>query len=404
MMLQTFRGRTLEEARRAAQAALGPDVVILTTRSVRRAGVAGFFGGSDVEISAAPPEREPAPAPTPPKPRPLFNEAAYSDAKGRNDNDISTLRSEVRQELRSIQGTMSRAALVPSSVETMLAGLVAAVDRLAEPELPRGGPVARVLRDVGLEGKAAQLVVKALKGSSGAPLDDRVRDAVADLVRVAPWPLAGTGPELIALVGPSGVGKTTTAAKIAAHARLEQHRSVTFITCDVCRVGAYAQLERFASLLGAGIEVAQDAAELRRKIEEADADVVIVDTPGSIRHGTDGPEAALGGLAARPVKVRPGSVARQRDILLCMPASLRATDAERFAKAFASAGPTALVITKLDETRSPVGLIHASVASKLPVSILCFGQRVPEDVAPATTGAILDYLLPRGAAKLRSAS
>jgi flagellar biosynthesis protein FlhF len=400
MMLQTFRGRTLVEARKAAEAALGPDVVILTTRKVRRPGFIGFFGVADVEIAAAPPEREPPQ----PKPRALFTEAAYGATASRNDADISTLRTEVRQELRSIQGAMARSSALPSSVENELASLRAAVDRLAEPELPRGGPVAKVLRDLGLEGKAAQLVVKALKESNGAPIEERLRDAVADLVRVAPWPLAGTGPELIALVGPSGVGKTTTAAKLAAHARIEQRKSVTFISCDVYRVGAFAQLERFASLLGAGIEIANDAAELRRKIEEADADLVIVDTAGAIRHGNDGPEAALGGLAARPVKVRPGAVARHRDTLLCLPASLRATDAERFATAFAAAGPTALVLTKLDETRSPVGLIHASVACKLPVSVLCFGQRVPEDVAPATTGAILDYLLPRGAAKLRSAS
>lgn len=402
MMLQTFRGRTLDDARKAAQAAFGPDAVILTTRSVRRTGFGGFFGAADVEISAAPPEREPSPPQ--PKPRAVFTEAAYGAAPAGGNNDLSTLRSEVRQELRSIQGVMARSAVLPSSAEAMLASLVAAVDRLAEPELPRGGPMAKILRDLGLEGKAAQLVVKALKAANGAPTEDRVRDAIANLVRVAPWPLAGTGPELIALVGPSGVGKTTTAAKLAAHARLEQHKSVTFISCDVYRVGAYAQLERFAALLGAGIEVADDAAELRRKIEEADADLVIVDTAGAIRHGTDGPETALSGLAARPVRARPGSVARQRDVLLCLPASLRATDAERFATAFAAAGPTGLVITKLDETRSPVGLIHASVSCKLPVSVLCFGQRVPEDVAPATTGAILDYLLPRGAAKLRSAS
>ena len=104
------------------------------------------------------------------------------------------------------------------------------------------------------------------------------------------------------------------------------------------------------------------------------------------------------------VKVRPGTVARHRDTLLCLPPSLRATDAERFAAAFAPAGPTGLVLTRLDETRSPVGRVHASVSCQLPVSVLCFGQRVPEDVAPATTGAILDYLLARGAAKLRLAS
>ncbi len=405
MMLQTFRGRTLEEARRAAQAAFGPDAVILTTREVPRAGIAGLFGGAEVEIAAAPAERErEREREPPPRARPVFTDAAYAMNDRLHEGDLSTLRTEVRQELRSIQGVMARSSAVPSSVESELSALRAAVDRLAEPELPHTGAVAKIIRDLGLEGKAAQLLFKALKDAKGAALNERVRDAVADLVRVAPWPLASAGPGLIALVGPPGVGKTATAAKLAAHARLEQNRSVTFISCDGFRVGAFAQIERFAELLGAGLEVANDPAELRRKIEAADADLVIVDTAGTLRGGDGGPESALGGLATRPLRVRPGATARTRDVLLCLPAALRAVDADRLAKDFASVSPTALVVTKIDETSSPVGLIHGSVASRLPVSVLCFGPRVPEDVAPAITGAILDHLLPRGASRQRAAS
>jgi flagellar biosynthesis GTPase FlhF len=83
-------------------------------------------------------------------------------------------------------------------------------------------------------------------------------------------------------------------------------------------------------------------------------------------------------------------------VLLTLPASVRAEDAVRFYKEYALTGPTALVITKLDETVAPAGIVHGAIAAKLPISVLCFGQNVPDDIAPATTGAILDYLLPKG--------
>ena len=54
-------------------------------------------------------------------------------------------------------------------------------------------------------------------------------------------------------------------------------------------------------------------------------------------------------------------------------------------------------MTKIDETETPAGIVHAAWASKLPVSVVCSGQRVPEDIAPATTGALVDYLAPRRA-------
>jgi flagellar biosynthesis GTPase FlhF len=88
---------------------------------------------------------------------------------------------------------------------------------------------------------------------------------------------------------------------------------------------------------------------------------------------------------------------RKRHVLLCVPASLRSNDAIRLAKRYAAAAPTGIVVTKIDETDAPAGIVHASWAAKLPISVMCFGQRVPEDIAPAATAALVDYLAPRRA-------
>jgi flagellar biosynthesis protein FlhF len=90
----------------------------------------------------------------------------------------------------------------------------------------------------------------------------------------------------------------------------------------------------------------------------------------------------------------PGSApGRARHVLLCTTAALRPHDASRLARRFAVLGPTAMAITKIDETGEPVGIVHGPWATKLPVSVLCFGQRVPEDIAPATPDALVDYLV-----------
>jgi flagellar biosynthesis protein FlhF len=217
---------------------------------------------------------------------------------------------------------------------------------------------------------------------------DRLRDALAEVIKVSPWPLATEGRAVIALVGPAGVGKTTTIAKLAAHARMAS-RSITLISCDGVRVGAVEQLQRYASLLGAGFATAGTREELADCIDEADSDLVFVDTAGSPPK-PDGMESML---ATASFGRRPFT----RHVLLCLPAALRAQDATATVRAFAALEPTALAITKLDETSTPSGLVHGTIASQLPVAVLCAGQSVPEHIAQATMTAILDQVMPRPA-------
>ena len=135
------------------------------------------------------------------------------------------------------------------------------------------------------------------------------------------------------------------------------------------------------------MEVATTADDLHHHVASSDADMVIVDTAGREPTEPNCVELAL----AEPR----GWQTRSRHILLCLPAALRACDTGQFVDQHRLAMPTGLCITKLDLTTSPGALVLASDASKLPVTTLCNGQRVPEDIAPATAGSILDNLVPR---------
>jgi flagellar biosynthesis protein FlhF len=144
--------------------------------------------------------------------------------------------------------------------------------------------------------------------------------------------------------------------------------------------------------MGADFAVATNAAEAARVLDHARADLVLVDTAGHADPAEDGVERWLGSATM------PG---RERHVLLGVPAALRAEDARRVATAFAVSRPSALCITKLDDTRTPAGIVHASTASRLPIAVVCNGPRVPEDVAPATSAVLLEALVPQGGRRMR---
>jgi flagellar biosynthesis protein FlhF len=397
MNARVFRGKNLAEARKTAHEILGDDSVVLTTRSVRRGGISGLFGGADVEIAAtAAPSDEPASS----RRKGPFAASAYAEPETAPKRDpLAVLRSELRGEIRAVRVALSRPTPTRIDRADELLAEVSAMREALEliaPASMRDDRGASVLRATGIEGGAATSLARALRmqGDGQSSVEEHLRDALSNLVTVAPWPLATESRAMIAVVGPAGVGKTTTIAKLAARARMEG-RSVMLVTCDTFRVGAIEQTRRYADLLGAEFAIAAKAETLAGVLSRCRSDLVFVDTSGR----TTAPDAAEQLLAAEAFGSASERARFTRHVLLCVTASTRAADASHVSKTFAHTEPTAIVVTKLDETETPAGLVHVPFAAKLPVTILCAGPRVPEDIAPATMGAILDGLTRRPVAK-----
>lgn len=391
MNTQTFRGRTLTEARSFATEALGKEAVVLMTRRVPRRGLPGLLGLSDIEVSATLPE-----SPEPKKGRPLpFAREVYEPAPKRSDgppSEVTSLRSELRAEMRSVRAQLARPSEV-SHLEKEMAAMRLLLSDLAEQTRPKDkrDRMTALVDTLGLFGPARTTLLRALRAegkkveteSAEAPTDDELlRDALADLIEVAPLPLQAGKKTVITLVGPAGVGKTTTAAKLAAHAAVELGLSVTLVCCDTFRVGAKDQLEKYASALGATFAAPQDTESLANLLATSTSDVVFVDTSGQHTPENDFVSKALGSQTRFESKV-----------LLCLEASVRNADAVRHVARYAYATPHLLAMTKLDETQEPTGLLHAAFAARLPMAVLCNGPRVPEDLLQATTGAVVSALV-----------
>jgi len=180
-------------------------------------------------------------------------------------------------------------------------------------------------------------------------------------------------PQTIALVGPTGVGKTTTVAKLAASYRLRHGRKVGLITADTYRIAAVDQLRTYSSIIGVPLRVAMNPEEMTAAIESmADLDVILIDTAG--RSPSD--DQRIDELAAMLDAARP----HQTHLVLASVASEAAL--VRTLTRFAPMNPTRLIFTKLDESASFGVLINILRRTTAKLSFVTTGQEVPDDIEP----------------------
>ena len=178
------------------------------------------------------------------------------------------------------------------------------------------------------------------------------------------------GKRVLAFVGPTGVGKTTTIAKIAAHAHLTHEIAVTLISTDTFRMAAIEQLGRYAEILDCEVHAARSPEELYQLVEAARTPLVLVDTTGR------NPKVAgqLKSLAQFFHEKWGG------DTIMTMAANTRERDMREIIKGFKPLGYNLVSMTKLDETYAMGSLYNITQLTGCPLAWTTHGQRVPEDI------------------------
>lgn len=311
MHLRRFRSANVRDALRAVRDELGPDALVLSQQMVPARGWRGLVGLREVEITAAAERGASAERP---------QESAHRHP-------------------------------APRGAETAAAQLAATgLDRALAEEIAASLP-SRVRR------APSAAALKAALASRLAP----IATPEEDYARVEVF------------VGPPGVGKTTTVAKIAAQERARRGTRLGLVAADGYRVGAVEQLRTYADILDAPFHVARTADDLGVALEARHRMPVLVDTAGR------SPSEAASRDLFRVVGRSPGVRTH-----LVLPAGTSIDGARRIFDGYAEARPSRLVLTRLDEAGSLSPLVGLLCERQIPVSYLGTGQRVPDDLIRAT--------------------
>jgi len=187
-----------------------------------------------------------------------------------------------------------------------------------------------------------------------------------------------------ALVGPTGVGKTTTVAKLAANFKLRDGVKVGLVTVDTYRVAAVEQLRTYAELIDLPMHVVSSPREMRAALQQlAGMDLVLIDTAGRSPRDEVKIQELKSYLAEADVD----------QVLLVLSLVAGARSLEQAAEKFRTVGVTSLLLTKLDEAAGAGSILSAARRIALPISYLTNGQDVPDDIEPASTPHVARLIL-----------
>jgi flagellar biosynthetic protein FlhF len=366
MRVKRYVADSMQEAISRVKADFGKDAVILHTKRLRRGGLFGLLGRTKVEVIAAAEgkrsrsEQESRPA------------ASGANLHAQLDNAATRELLEVRRELQEIRKVLERAE-----------------DRSAQDE-----PAIQHLRERLLEQDVHPDLVRELLAVLRAKAEDGEmeeawleRAARAEIARgiasADPWQSV-EGTKVQCLVGPTGVGKTTTIAKLAANYSLLAGKRVALITVDTYRIAAVDQLKTYAEIIGVPLDVAFTPQELKDAIEHrSEYDLILVDTAGrSQKHKMQMQE-----LRAFM------DVIPDAQIHLVLSATTRLKDMLDVIERFGQLAIDYLIITKLDETSTFGALYNACRLTGKPLSYVTNGQTVPDDIEVADGDRIADMIL-----------
>jgi len=397
MRIKKFQGKSFQEAYEKMKKELGEEAIILNSRTIKPSnGLFDIFSDKGIyEITAAidpapasqnAASRQPAkgngrtagyPGYTPPQKKPHTSSVSTPrtvPTNGGGNTDTEILKqlgqiTELKDEIKDIKKVLNQVAdflkysRMPALPETFKTILKELVDNEVHEDLSRAiVQTVYAHTDAGdydnqkvVTENLMKLITRMIK--IGSPLEDVKRT-----------------PYVVTLVGPTGVGKTTTIAKIAANAKLYHQKKVALISADTYRIAAIEQLQTFANIANIPMSVAYSPEEIREAIYKyREKDLILIDTVGRSQKN----EQHLKDLYKFVDTANPDEVM----LVLSLTSSLKTL--LDIIRRFSIMKPNRFVFSKLDEATNTGNIINVLYKHQLPVSYLTTGQTVPNDIMRA---------------------
>lgn len=438
MQVRTFKAGDMSEALKMIKAEMGADAMILSSKKERRRGIMGFFSKPFFEVTAALDFR-PTPRPNPYREREekllSTREEFQNSMLGPIARELKALRERVddlaskeppipgpqdfqaqhfQEERASLNGEsgISSRNFAKEDLEEIKKFLLNAVAPREKSDpapfvFPQGqnhgadmkempgefadlAGIADELRSAGIEEEGISALIDYIRpaaeqGEEKDELRYSLIEAFAGLIKCSgPIRMKKNGPRIMALVGPTGVGKTTTTAKLAAMYAMNKGASVALVTTDNFRVGAFEQLKTYSKIMGVPLEIASTPKELAKAIEShGDKDLILIDTAGRSPKDQEKLEELKDFLES-------GFAIETH---LCLSATTKDKELNEIVARFGILPISRLLFTKLDETESLGCIVNIHLRSKLQLSYVTNGQMVPEDIIVATPRKLANMVL-----------
>lgn len=425
MTINKFIGKTKEEAIEKAKAEFGAGVVIMNVKEVKPKGFFGIFKSSTYEVTAAIEQRENFSASmnaVAPQVKTRENINLAADEEIAIPQPMRTLaRGEVkREEQKEEVVEKSKTERFPSVNETSVSDYTYSekefkerLDNLSElleqklsssaqddmtnvadsEEMSFVRMVYNTLLNNEVHEKYVNQIIEEVEKfiRPGNNVDMILPNIYQKLVLKFGQPktieLTGKKPNVVFFVGPTGVGKTTTIAKIASKYKVEYDRKVAFITADTYRIAATEQLRVYANILDAPMSIVYSVAEINEEIEKYNEyDLIFVDTAG-FSHKNEQQRSDTKRLLDGV------SEAYHKEVYLVLSATTKYRDLMDIVDIYNEISDYKLIFTKLDETGSYGNLLNIKLYADADLSYVTTGQSVPDDIEVFDTQKIVKQLL-----------
>jgi len=386
MLIKKFQANTNAEAIMLAMEELGKDAIIMSVKNINPRGIYKLFKKPTVEVTAAvddsitaeerkQKEREK-------KQNSIFSSISDEEEKKEYRSESTQ---QLEQKLENLQNIIEKQIqekpvievddkisddknleclkliynqMIDNEVDEIYANQIISE---IEQTLKKDSPINQILSAI------YQKIVLKLGPSQSLELDDG-------------------STRFVFFIGPTGVGKTTTIAKIASSLIMEKKKKVAFVTADTYRIAAVEQLRTYANILDVPMRVIYDAEEMKNVREELkEYDVVLVDTAGRSHKNREQRDDIERLILSVPEETR--------EIYLVLSVTTKYKDLLKITETYSQISDYRLVFTKLDETASLGNILNIRMATGASLSYATFGQNVPDDISRTDAQLIAKQLL-----------